>query len=105
MQKSKNYTALALFIPFSIALAASVFPLRDTKLNYDIPVCEQKQLVYVEYFKEGDVLPPESPLGGDTLVVVCPTLLNKAIAPYEQGQIEYTDKQLDSIFHMYCIIK
>lgn len=36
MQKSKNYTAVALLIPLSIALAATFLPYRNAALNEDI---------------------------------------------------------------------
>lgn len=59
--------------------------------------------VSVEYFKNGDVLPPQ--ISTDTLVVKDAEGLNENIADYEQGLVEYEPYQLDSLFKVYCTIK
>lgn len=59
--------------------------------------------VSVEYFHNGDVLPPQ--ISTDTLVVKDAEGLNEAIGYYEQGFIEYEPKQLDSLFKVYCTIE
>lgn len=60
--------------------------------------------VYVEYFKQGDVLYPDA-VCSDTMIVNDASGLNKDMALIEQGIIEATDDQIDSVFHLYCSIK
>lgn len=103
MQKSKDYTLLALAIPFSIALLVNVLPYRSVELNKDL-TCEQKKPIYVEYWKTGDTLLPDN-ICPDTLIVVDAIGLNKAMAYYEQGLDNPTEYALDSTMHVYCTIK
>lgn len=62
-----------------------------------------KRPVYVEYFKAGQILPPDG-LCNDSLRVVDAINLNIQMGMYEQGLNDFGDKQLDSVFHVYCMI-
>lgn len=95
---------IILGIPFLLAVGCEYGISVAPGVQIKAPAVEQ-QPIYVEYFKVGDTLPPESPNGGDTLVVRNARGLNKAIAYYEQGLKEYSEQQLDSIFAKYCIVK
>ena len=59
--------------------------------------------VYVEYFKVGDTLPPDM-VCPDTLIVVDVVGLNKGWGLMEQGFVDYTDYQIDSVLHTNCKI-
>lgn len=59
--------------------------------------------VYVEYFKTGQILPPDG-LCDDSLRVMDAINLNIQMGMYEQGLNDFGDKQLDSVFHVYCMI-
>lgn len=64
-----------------------------------------KQLpVPVEYFKQGQILLPDYACP-DTLIVVDADGLNKGMALVEQGIIDATDYQIDSILHTHCKLK
>jgi len=60
--------------------------------------------VKVEYFKAGDTLLPDY-VCPDTLIVRDADGLNKGMALVEQGYIDATDYQIDSILHTHCAIK
>lgn len=60
--------------------------------------------VYVEYFTDGQILPPDY-VCPDTLIVFDAHGLNKAMALVEQGFFDATDYELDSIMHTHCKIK
>lgn len=55
-----------------------------------------------EYFLSGDTIYPNH-VCPDTLIVFDAKGLNKAWALYEQGIIDYSEYQLDSIYHTYTI--
>lgn len=65
---------------------------------------KEKKPVSVEYFKPGDTLFPDYACP-DTLIVVDAAGLNKGMALIEQGIIDATDQQIDSIIHTHCKIK
>lgn len=58
----------------------------------------------IEYYKQGEVLNP-SYVCPDTLIVTDAKGLNKGMALVEQGFIDATNYQIDSILHTHCIIK
>jgi len=58
----------------------------------------------IEYFKPGQVLYPDYACT-DTLIVMDADGLNRDIKAIEQGLIDATDDEIDSILHLYCIIK
>lgn len=60
-----------------------------------------KKPVYVEYFKMGDTLPP-SYVCQDTMIVIDAVGFNRAMGYIEQGFIDGTDSDLDSLTHLYC---
>lgn len=60
--------------------------------------------VHVPYFNEGQILEP-SYACSDTLVVVDAEGLNRDMGAIEQGLIEATDGEIDSVLHLYCTIK
>lgn len=94
MRKTKDYTILALFIPFSLAILAN------------LPGCYQSKQkpVDVQYFKAGDILYPDY-VCSDTLIVVNAAGLNNGMAYIEQGLVYGTDRDIDSILHSNCILK
>ncbi len=55
-----------------------------------------------EYYV-GEVLPP-SGVCPDSLIVVNARGLDRALRAYDEG-IDYSEYQLDSIFHTNCVIK
>ena len=67
-----------------------------------------KEPVYVEYFKQGQILMPDI-VCADTLIVTNADGLNKAMGLIEQGiqaqTNDFGDYQYDSTFHQYCTIK
>jgi hypothetical protein len=65
--------------------------------------CKSKP-VYVEYFKDGEMLLPDV-ICPDTLIVVDAIGLNKGMALYEQGFVNMDDYSLDSLMHAHCKIK
>lgn len=65
---------------------------------------EDNKPIDVQYFKNGDVLPPDY-CCKDSLIVTDAKGLNKAMAYIEQGFIDGTDDVIDSTFHLYCRIK
>lgn len=83
---------------YSIFLMVAVF-------SFTFNGCrEEVKPVYVEYFKNGQVLLPDYAVS-DTLIVVDAEGLNKAMAMEEQGINDYGDSEIDSIFHHYSKIK
>lgn len=62
-----------------------------------------KTPVYVEYFKDGQILYPDYACP-DTLIVRNARGLNEAFAPIEQGLsgFDFGDSDYDSLFHVYC---
>lgn len=105
MHKPKDYTLLALAIPVIISLGFNFGIAIENKAASKIIPAQSDTLQYVEYFKDGDILPPESPCGGDTLIVKDAYNLNIALSDYEQTNKYYSEAQLDSIFKRYCIVK
>ena len=75
-------------------------------ITYGVVTClpPKKQPVYVEYFKDGQILLPDY-VCTDTLIVLDAKGLNKGMAFIEQGFIEATDDQIDSILHSHTKIK
>lgn len=63
-----------------------------------------KEPVPVEYFKVGQILFPDY-VCPDTLIVVDADGLNKGMGAIEQGIIDGTDGDIDSILHSNCKIK
>ena len=64
--------------------------------------CEnKKEPVNVEYYKAGDILYP-SYACPDTLIVVNAIGLNKGMGLIEQGIIDATDWDIDSVLHSNC---
>lgn len=61
----------------------------------------KKTPVYIEYFKNGQIIPPDG-LCEDSLIVIDAVSLNKAVSGYEQGFYMCGDDELDSVFHKYC---
>lgn len=59
------------------------------------------KLVPIDYFKSGDTLLP-SYVCPDTLIVIDASGLNRAWALQEQGICDYSEYQLDSIYHTYA---
>lgn len=98
MAKAKDYILIAFIIGVCI-LAAYPGCLGEGKLS-----AEARQPAQVEYFKTGDILPPDM-VCSDTLVVVDAAGLNVGFGLVEQGVIDATDYQIDSIFHVHCKIK
>jgi hypothetical protein len=109
MQTKKDYTLILLAIVFFIAALCSCK--NDSELIYECPykgrecpnfeTCkghEGEQL----FFKNGQVLLPDYACT-DTLIIVDAEGLNKAIE-CESDFIE-GDEGIDSLFHIYCIIK
>jgi hypothetical protein len=97
MKRRNNYTAL--LIPFFIAV---LFNLPACYKGIDEPV---KQPVYIEYFKNGQILLLDMAIP-DTLIVTDAEGLNKAIAPIEQGFSDFgSDKDISDLFYKYCKIK
>jgi hypothetical protein len=64
----------------------------------------RKLTVKVDYYKNGDVLLP-SYACVDTLIVLDADGLNADMALIEQGVIDGTDSDIDSILHIHCKIK
>jgi hypothetical protein len=67
---------------------------------------QDKQPVYVEYFKQGQILLPDY-VCPDTMIVIDAIGLNKAMGLIEQGFTgqDFGDAQYDSLFHQYCTVK
>jgi hypothetical protein len=89
----KQYT-----LPFLIFLGGVILITIGCITN-EKPV--RKQPVSVEYFKAGDILYPDYACP-DTLVVVNADKLNKDMALIEQGIIDATDGEIDSVLHLSC---
>lgn len=83
----------------SIALLVAVF------LQFFLMGCNDRQEVrkpvYVPYFNVGDTLYP-SYACIDTMIVVDAVGFNKAMGYVEQGIVDASDSQLDSLTHVYC---
>ena len=62
------------------------------------------KVVPVEYFKQGQLLEPDYACP-DTLIVKDAVGLNKAMGLIEQGVIDATDYEIDSVLHAYCEVK
>jgi len=62
---------------------------------------EKRQVVSVEYFKNGQILEPDYACP-DSMIVVNADKLNKDMALIEQGFIDATDGEIDSIIHLSC---
>lgn len=60
--------------------------------------------VNVQYFKQCDTLLPDY-VCSDTLIVQDADGLNKGMALVEQGIIDATDYEIDSILHTHCTVK
>lgn len=63
--------------------------------------CKQ-QPKYIEYFKNGQILMPESK-GGDTLIVDDARGLNLEMGEVEQGLKDISLQGIDSIFNKHCL--
>jgi hypothetical protein len=63
-----------------------------------------KAPIDVEYFKDGQILLPNYSCS-DTLIVNNAKELNKAVAYIEQGIIDDTDYNMDSLFHAHSTVK
>lgn len=61
-----------------------------------------KNPVYVEYFKPYQIMMPDY-VCSDTTMVIDAIGLNKAMALYEQGFMDFGDAELDSMMHQYCV--
>jgi hypothetical protein len=57
--------------------------------------------IKIAYYRDGDTLLPQ-PICPDTLIVIDADKLNDATALVEQGYLDASDYQLDSIFHIHC---
>lgn len=64
-------------------------------------ISHKKEPVYVEYFKQGQILFPDYACP-DTLIVRDATGLNKAMAYVEQDISWGSDADCDSLIHGYC---
>lgn len=120
MKQKKDYTIIALLIPFFIAVAASCPSCyKDAGIKIDKPIecryegrecpnfenCKGHAVdLSIEYFKQGDILYPDYAVP-DTLIVIDAAGLNKAIAPIEQGFEDATDGNIAAVMYKYCIIK
>ena len=62
-----------------------------------------KQPVSVEYFKDGQILLPDYACP-DTLIVTNADQLNEGMALIEQGIIDATDDQIDSVLHSAAVL-
>lgn len=82
------------YILAAIFLAVIVFSILSCK-------GENKEPVYVEYFKNGQVLLPDYACP-DTLIVIDAIGLNKAMAYVEQDIYWGSDADCDSLIHIYC---
>lgn len=65
---------------------------------------DSKKVVDVEYFKQGQILLPDYACP-DTLIVKDAAGLNKAFAYVEQDISWGSDADIDSLIHIYCVIK
>lgn len=65
---------------------------------------DNKQPETVGYFNQGQILLPDMACP-DTLIVIDAIGLNKGMALIEQGFIDASDYQIDSILHTHCVIK
>ena len=122
MKAKKDYTLLALFIPFSIACLFEIGigcqvnkdarnePVSNNKGQWELDTdnvmrfyTPPLQPVSVEYFKQGQILLPDY-CCPDTMIVRDAVGLNKAIAYVEQynDTLVETDSEIDSLFHVYC---
>ena len=65
---------------------------------------KRQEPVNIPYFKDGQILLPDYACA-DTLVVLDANGLNKAMGYIEQGIVDGTDGDIDSILHIYCRVK
>lgn len=113
MKKKQTNYAPHLFISlFAFCLWVS-FPGCDKakeECRYEFGECPDRSctkyhatgIEYVEYFKQGDTIYP-SYVCQDTMVVVDAEGFNRDMGKIEQGLIDGTDGDLDSLQHLYCI--
>ncbi len=75
-------------------------------VTHQLPYNDKKP-VSVEYFKQGQILPPEGYGCTDTLIVKDAKGLNEAMGSIEQGFTgqDFRDAQYDSLFYVYCDVK
>ena len=63
--------------------------------------CTEKSPVYVEYYKQGEILYPDYACP-DTMIVIDAVGLNTAFGYVEQDISWGSDADIDSLIHIYC---
>ena len=88
----------------SLLIAVVGFGFITFGLMTNEPPIKKRKPVSIAYFKQGEMLLP-SYACPDTLIVINAIELNKGMALIEQGIIDATDYQIDSLLHTTCKIK
>lgn len=89
-------------LKFAIPLWAFIMAIMYYGVFVMITDPKAKQPVQVQYFNNGDTLFPDM-VCPDTLIVTDADGLNKDHALVEQGFIDATDDQIDSVYHLHTI--